>query len=322
MKHPRFPTVAPRYLLCAGLLWAVVAPSAGGATNVFSTRFEASEGYDGAWTLAGQQGWLGDGTGGNGIITNAIAGEGQQAYVGYFAPESTNENELIVWLPINFNPLASGLPIVRFSVLLSITDSAAGDWDRFGWDFYNSQSNWMFSIEFDNYYRDVAYVLDGTNDWVYTPVTFTNDHPYRLAVTLDFAANRWSATLDSQLIASNQPITTVGAELTLGDFDAYWWLSDPTNPGDNYMLFDNFQITAEALAPPQPRLELVGRTGNGQTLLRLAGHSGTRFAVDSTTNFATWMPLKTNVTTDGYFDLIDTPAAPASQRFYRGRWVP
>ena len=42
-----------------------LAATARSATNLFSTQFEAVEGYNGAWTLVGQQGWLGEGTGGN-----------------------------------------------------------------------------------------------------------------------------------------------------------------------------------------------------------------------------------------------------------------
>lgn len=294
-----------------------------GATNVFSTRFEASEGYNGAWTLVGQQGWLGEGTGGNGLVTNSITGQGQQAYMGYWPPESTNEDLLVVWRPLRFNPLAANLPVVTFSVLMSIEDSSLNAWDNFRWSVYNAETNRLFSLDFDNYYRDVSYLLDGTNTLAVTPVTFTNGQPYLLTVTMHFASNRWSATLNGQLIATNLPITTVGVELTLGEIDALWLIYDPTSPGDNYMLFDNYQIIAENPGlPPQPRIQLLGHTGNGQTLLRLTGQSGARFAIDTTTNFATWTPLKTNVSSDGYFDLIDTPATTAPQRYYRGRWVP
>ena len=306
-----------------GTLFAgLVAVSAHAETNVFATRFEAVEGYDGAFTLVGQQGWLGEGTGGNGIVTNFIAGEGQQAYIGYFPPMDTSESELFVWRPINFRPLAAGLPVVKFSVLMSIVDSSFGAWDYFQWRVYNLQTNRLFSLDFDNDSWVISYQLDGTNQLVATPLTFTNDQSYLLTVTMDFASNRWSATLDQQLLATNQPLTTVNAELSLGDVDAVWLIANPELPGDNYLLFDNYQLTAESRSPLRPRLQLLGRTGDGQTLLRLTGPSGTRFAIDATTNFTSWTPLKTNVTSDGSFDHIDTSASHSLQRFYRGRWVP
>ena len=313
---------ACRGLLLGIALLTVVASQARGETNLFTTHFEAAEGYDGTWTLEGQQGWLAEGTGGNGIVTNAFAGQGQQAYVGLFPPASTNESDLFVWQPINFSPLAAGLAVVKFSVLMSIEDSTVEAWDNFRWSVYNTQAERLFSIDFDNYYWDVSYQLDGTNDLVVTPVTFTNGIPYLLQVTMDFASNHWSATLGSRVIVTNQQISTVNALLNLGDVDAVWLIYNPEFPGDNRMIFDNYQITAESLAPPQPQLQLLSRTGDGTTLLRLLGQSGMRFAIDTATNFISWSALKTNVASDGYFDYIDTSATTSARRFYRGRWVP
>jgi hypothetical protein len=52
------------------------------------------------------------------------------------------------------------------------------------------------------------------------------------------------------------------------------------------------------------------------------GSSGVRFAIDATTNFAAWTPLRTNVVSDGFFDYLDTSATALSRRLYRARWVP
>ncbi len=57
---------------------------------VYSANFETSEGYDARYVLgvpnnAGQNGWLAEGTGGNGLVS-IFAGYGQQAYVGIFPP--------------------------------------------------------------------------------------------------------------------------------------------------------------------------------------------------------------------------------------------
>src|ERR1043165_9327265 len=56
-------------------------------TNVFFTRFEAAEGYVTTTNLVGQNGWLGFGSGGNGLVSDySFTNQGQQAYIGYFAP--------------------------------------------------------------------------------------------------------------------------------------------------------------------------------------------------------------------------------------------
>jgi hypothetical protein len=145
---------------------------------------------------------------------------------------------------------------------------------------------------------------------------------YTLTVTMNFALNYWSATLNSVLLATNQPITTTGKQLTIGDVDAVWALYNTNAPGNNFMLFDNYTITAEAFRPPAPRVTLLGLTGDGQTLLRINGQNGSRFAIEASTNLLNWTPLKTNLVTDGSFDYVDTEAPAFSRRFYRARWVP
>jgi len=303
----------------AGFLTAAVAAP----TNIFSTQFEFSQGYSTNLDLAGQNGWIKYGTGGNGVVTNFIPGQGQQAYVG-FTPPSEGDTNLFLLRPINFSPVAAGLPLVRFTTLMSIEDSTNDDFDFFQWSVYNITSNRLFTLDFDNFSTNISYALDGTNTYVSTGVKFAPGATYTLTVTMNFASNRWSATLNSTLLTTNLPMTTTGLPLTLGDVDAVWDLFDPDFPGNNFMLFDNYTITADALPtaqPPRPRLILLNRSG-GQTSLRLNGQSGSRFAIEASTNLIHWTALKTNLVSDGTFDYVDTTATALARRLYRARWVP
>ena len=293
-------------------------------TNVFFTNFDTN--YSTTLDLAGQNSWFKYGSGGNGIVSNFFTGQKQQAYVG-FSPPETGDDALYLLRPINFNPVAAGLPIVTFSVQLRIADSSStnGNYDYFRWSVYNMQSNRLFSIEFDNYELYVNYELSGTNELFLPDVPFSNTNIYSLTVTMNFASNRWSALLGNVPIATNQPITTTGAQLSLGDIDAVWLVYDPDAPGDNYMLFDNYRITAEALSvPPVPpaQMQFIDRTPQGWALLHVTGQEGSRWSVDATTNFVNWIALKTNTIADGYFEHRDTTAPPFSRRFYRARLVP
>lgn len=290
-------------------------------TNVFFTRFELAEGYTTNAALIGQNGWTNAGSGGNGILTDFISGEGQQAYIGFAAP-NPGDDQLEVWRPVNFDPLAAGLPLVKFSVLMNVVDSSNNNYDNFRWSVYNAQGNRLFALDFDNFYTNVSYRLDGTNTFIPTGVYFAPNSNYTLSVTMDFAANRWSATLGSALIATNQPITTVAAPLNLGDIDAAWLVYATNAPGNNYLLFDNYQITAEAFPMPPAQLQFLGRTGEGWALLRVSGQNGSRWALDATTNLVHWTALKTNTISGAYFDHVDTTAPGFPRRFYRTRLVP
>ena len=311
------PAVYHLALLC--FLWAGgLSSSFGTPTNIFSTQFELAQGYNPNLNLAGQNGWTAFGSGGNGLTNGFFGGQGQQAYVGYFPPAPGYSN-LFVWQPINFSPVAADLPLVKFTTLMSIVGSTNGQFDFFQWQVFNNQTQPLIVIDFDTDTTKVGYFLDGTQ-YVDTGVKFGLGATYTLTVTMNFASNRWSATLNSALLATNQPMTTTGKQLTLGDVDAVWTLYITTAPGDNFMLFDNYTITAEALTPP--RLTFLGRTGNGQTLLRLNGQSGSKFAIEASTNLLNWTALKTNLVTDGSFDYVDTGAPAFSRRLYRARWVP
>jgi hypothetical protein len=292
-------------------------------TNLYSTQFESAQGYNAALDLAGQNGWIKYGTGGNGLISGFITGAVQHAYIGYEAP-AKNDTALFLLRPVDFSPLATGLPIVRFSTQLQFVKSTRGDDDFFQWSVYNIEGDRLFTIDFDSFSTNVSYTLDGTNSYVTTGVRFKHDTTLTLAVTMNFASNLWSATLNSQSLGPGRPITTTAKPLTLGDVDAVWVIYDPVRPGNNYMVFDNYTISAESLPGTpagRPRLTLLGMAG-GQPVMRLNGDNGTRFAIEGTTNFTHWTALKTNLVVDGAFDFADSTAPGLNRRYYRARWVP
>jgi len=283
-----------------------------GDVIIYQTSFEAGEGYKTNLHLGGQNGWVQAGTGGNGILSGFFPGKGQQGYIG-LAPPATNDSSLFLYQPIN-----KTLPYVRFSVTMAVADSSNTNYDDFYWSVYNQQGHALVTLDFDNYYLEVFYWLDGTNSRAPSGLLFTNGVAYPVTMDLDFVSNRWSATFNGQLVTNNQPITTVGAPLNLGDIDAGWIVYSPAAPGDNYMVFDDYLITASL---PPPQLSVLG-TVAGATALRLSGQPDMTFVIEASTNLANWTALKTNVTTGGYFDFIDVAAATLPARFYRGRWVP
>jgi len=300
-------------------------------TNLYSTGFELSEGFDTRLTLIGQGNWTGTDLNGNGLVTNFFANATsqqpfgqQQAFVGFY-PLTNTDGTLNVWQPLDFDPVAAGLPIVTFSATMAIYDSSTtANRDCFRWSVYNTDIGGvrLFTIDFDNTTTKINYELDD-KQFVWTGFTFENAAPtngqYDLVVTMNLADNLWSATLNDVLIVDSKPMTTKGSALNLGDIDAVWVNSTLGQPGDNYMVFDNYAVAAE----PYPIwLDAVQRLSDGAFLLRLTGESERQYAIDATTDFMDWYALKTNsVCTDGTFDFVDTTATNYSRRFYRARLV-
>jgi len=132
-------------LLLGALVGLLTAAVAAPTTN-FATQFEYSQNYRTNLDLAGQNGWIKYGTGGNGVVTNLIAGQGQQAYVGFSAP-SAGDSALFLLRPINFSPVAAGLPLVKFTTLVQIVDSGNDEFDFFQWSVYNITGDRLFTLD-------------------------------------------------------------------------------------------------------------------------------------------------------------------------------
>jgi subtilisin-like proprotein convertase family protein len=242
---------------------------------LFETGFEAAEGYQVNSPLAGQQGWLLDGSGGNGIVEEYFAGRGQQAFVGFTPPEQFGDS-LFVWQPINHTPNTATAPVIRFSVLMMIVDSSNGVYDDFGWSFFNTDGRFLFSLDFDNSDLGIYYFLDGANDYVWTGVDFDNDLLHELTVLIDFANHQWTAFIDGIVLVEDAPLTTTGLREDLGDVDAYWSPRNDAFPGNNYLLFDDYRITAEGSQVPAIVLQPKSQTANSgdQVTLSVGARGG------------------------------------------------
>lgn len=289
-------------------------------TVLFRTGFEASEGYDSKFTLVGQNNWIGEGTGGNGIVADPEAG--QLAYIGLWAP-TNNDDVLSVWRPINLNPIPSNQTLITFGVALQIVNSTNQEYDDFRWSVYNSAGDRLFTLDFDNAGLQISYGLDDGGGFVSTGFGFDNNGFYDLVIRMNFARNTWTATLNDEVIVNSKPITTKGAALNLGDIDAVWLIRKPGSPGNNYMLFDDYSIVAEGSSSIAPKLETRGFAADGTFSVRVLGEAGLSYAIEGSVDLQTWQTLKTiTAPASGIFDYSDAEASRTQPRFYRVRQQP
>jgi len=222
--------------------FTVVAATSGSSGTLYSTNFSTAQGYSLSLPLAGQNGWLGSGPGANGLVS--LNAGGQEAYLGYYLPPQRNPNQTFVWHPVNYTPTTNA-PIVKFSTSLAVIDSSNGRYDDFEWAVFNSAGALLFTIDFDNASNKIYYLLNGTNSqYIDTGATFANGTTYQLQVTMNYSQNTWSATLNGNAIVTNQPISLTAQTLNFGDADAVWVYGRPSAPGNNYLLFGNYSVTA------------------------------------------------------------------------------
>ena len=301
------------------------------ALILYETGFERFEGYNPQLDLVGQSGWIGEGSGGNGIIGDPIAGfNGQVAYLGYNPPVN-HASTLNVWHPLGFSPISNDLPVVQFFVSLQIQDSttAAPYFDDFRWSVYGVDGHRFFTIDFDNDAQGIFFLLDETvpaniafHD---TRYSFSSGTPYDLTVTMDLAKNLWSAAINGAVIVNAQKITTTGHSLSLGDIDAVWVVRNPEHPGDNFMVFDDYRVEITPLTAIPPQLEFVGWAPFGSAFqVKVWGEPGVTYSLEATTDFQTWTPVAQGTAsgTESSVVLRDTDARNHPRRFYRASSKP
>ena len=293
---------------------------------LFESGFEPFEGYDNALALAGQNGWIALGSGGNGILPGPIAGfQGQAAYVGFSAP-TPKDDLLNVFRPVALVPVSGDLPLVQFTVSFEVFDSTAKApyFDDFRWSAYNTREERLFTLDFDNAALAVNYALDDANGFVATGFKFSPNTVYDLRITLNFARNLWTADINGAVVVNGRPITTRGAKMDLNEIDAVWAIRDPAKPGDNFMVFDDYRITALPVREIPSTLAFVGRLQDGTAIVRVLGEPGVQYVLEASGDLVHWNEIGTGLAQSpgGIAEFQDASASGANRRFYRAHGLP
>ena len=306
---------------CWLAIWFGLAPCAlGQERTVYYTGFESEQDYDVEFTLIDQDGWLGEGNGGNGLMDNYFEDMGQQAYIGYWPPEEAAEPFTSLWRPVDgIGPEETRITV---TMLMMIVDSTNDRRDDFRWTLYNDNVRRLMTLDFDNETRNINYALD---DDVFLPTEYGFEHEavYELKFVMDFASNSWTVSVGEEVLVDSKKLTTTGAALTFGDLGPSWIIRNPEAPGDNYMVFDEYRITAEIrdeIPETPPTLEWAGSLINGRAKLRLGGNATTNYTVEASDDLKNWTSIETTKLEDTWKEvLIDTRGH--TQRFYRARAV-
>jgi hypothetical protein len=322
MTRPKVPSALACALLFGSQAWIARAAD-DSETVLYKTAFEKSEGYDPKFTLAGQRGWVMDGTGGNGLL-ESIPTMGQQAYIGIYPPTDTNQTTS-VWTPVNFSPPTNSA-IVKFSVTLQFYQSLTGGNDEFRWAVYNSSGSRLFSIDFFTSTQRIDIELEDRQlietGWTFDFADAPDDGIYTLEIWMDFARNTWSALMNDAVIGSGERIAQqTTTALNLGDIDAVWAIDNARSPGDNVMLFDDYTVSTQSVQAIPSSIEARGPNEKGNFELQLYTQPGIHYSVDVTENFEDWFSLSDFVANEGTSIFEDTTSHTEPLSFYRLREV-
>lgn len=294
---------------------------------LYETDFSEFEAGDD--TLVGNDGWRSSQSdlGLHGTVDDVFEDGNRSGTIGYNIPESGTE-VVILWRPVNIDPLAND-SLIRFSADMAVIDSDVGGFDSFYFSIFNQENDLLGSVVFDN-------SEDAFGIWRYDSDTFHDlslgfDHAtrYRLSLTIDYTENVWSAGLDDISLFREAPFTVSPETRNLGDVAVEWEISEPDNPGSNWLYFDNWSLVEERRETARPGgrepglVPRIGRTRNGGIRLSWAAASGSVFVVESTEDLVNWTsvdpPEGVVAGAEERAVFVDRSARGEAQRFYRVR---
>ena len=305
------------------ILAGLIIPAEGAEIVIYSTEFEEDQSFDRDFTLAGQGGWQSSNVGGNGIDSGTYPALGQYAFIGFSPFQDLSESNFtqFVWNPLPQPIPLPTRPLVSFSVSMAISSSIAGTGDDcFRWIAYTPAGDQLFALDFDNESKKVSYVLNDTpNTFRPTGTLFENEKLYELTISMDFEANQWSARLDNLVLVSNQPITEEVSPAQLGDIDAVWAIRDAVNPGDNFMIFDNYRVASSDGSDLPPILTFLGFQ-NGSAVIKITGRSNTIYEIQAAGDSFIWDAIADVTTSNtGDAEIIDSSGNSIRNQFYRAK---
>lgn len=213
------------------------------AVSLYATGFDNPPFVSGADTWAETDGWQSTSTssGNHGVTTN------QQAYLGFNPPPA---DSVFVWKPLNYDPIAQQKPIVEVGMDIAIVDSDNGQHDKFGVQLYDNDGVLLGGIYVSTTDQHI-WRSDGVTQ-IDTGVAFAKDLMQRLAFSVNYSTNTWTASLNGAALFTNASFHAGSGTLNLGDLTYVWWVETPGSPGDNYLVTDNLSISARPIPVVTP----------------------------------------------------------------------
>lgn len=328
-------------------LFASAASALGG--ELYYTGFDSfPTGYD---TLVGTDNWLGS-TAFSGLkmsgvdaeATHGIVGIGNAAFIGgnSTATPLAAGRSINVRRNVNIDPVTLNQEILTFRSLVGIKDSSPSGLvtrrDNFEFAIYNQSLQLLASIQFDNatidsttqsprriIYRTQWNTTTSRFDLINTNAVFLHDTLQQLELRINFRTNRWSMSLDGISIFADTTFHSGPRTRNLGPIAAQLQivgssLTGSPQPGDNYMLFDDWLVRTDSLPIPKP--SLARNPSSGAVTLTFAQEAGYTYQVAWSASLSSWLsnlpgsPFTAAVTND-LATFTDSTSAAATRRFYR-----
>lgn len=296
---------------------------------LYNTEFEEFPVGINKW--AGTGGWISNDnlSGAQSIDQDLIPGGGlgRTASLGFRRPQS-----LLTFIakPINHDVAVTGLSRIQINTLIGIENSTNGRRDDFYISIYNAAGNRLASIRFDNqdpFALNTQFGIwreDGLNQFD-TLLDFISGELFDLLVTIDIAANTWSAEIGGIPLFVNAPFTATTNTKNFGLLAYEWRVSGATTAefGDNFFLVADASVRSIPNGAT-PFVSTISRDSSGNHVISWQADAGNDYQIQRSPDLVNWfddLPSSSfpGFTSSQQISYVDTTSSKPLMRFYRVR---
>jgi hypothetical protein len=134
-------------------------------------------------------------------------------------------------------------------------------------------------------------------------LSLANYQPWTNALVRSFGIAQDEATRTNSAVPGAQDVSTNSIAMSGTNFTAS---------------FPPYSVTLLTIPPAQPQLTVV--SGEGQTILRVAGQAKVRYVLENSSDLFSWTPVATNTLSGSMWNVTNNMASPA--KFWRAVWLP
>lgn len=266
--------------------------------------------------------------GSHGIDAAAVEGLGKTAFIGFGSPGFTSSATVL--RPVPHDPVASGEPYVRLSVVVGLNDSESSGGgalarDNFFITFFNSSGTSLASLNYNNteagfgLWRDDGVATHDTGE------EFIRNEIQLLFIEVDLINNLWSVELDGFAIFTDQPFTAkTGIPIDLGGTGIVWQRAG-FSWGNNWLLFDDWSVAVDSqriVMPEEPfRITRISRDAQNRAVIQWKAQPGLTYQIEYSDDLIIWkadLPNSTKAeSSETDISYVDLASAALPMRYYR-----
>ncbi len=242
------------------------------------------------------------------IDSDLVTGMGQTAALGYLgsSPPPSTTQFIRVGRKVDSEPVVAGnQPIIDFYCQIGLNQSTNSRNDDFELLVYNWEDKVLGGLTFDltknelfRYDANEFNTASTVSPYTDTGLSLSSLYGTVVEVTMhiNYKTNTWTVTVGGVQVITGAPFTqrpvsgSNWATRTFGSLSARWYITTVGYPGNNWMLFDDWTISASAEQATIPATASAGYAANSTATIAITDAGSVGWTISSDQSWALVSP--------------------------------